>query len=183
VGAYLVFLDESGFLLTPTVRKTWAPVGLTPIIRHRFRNDRISVISALSISPERTRLGLYWMLSTTNINRDSVLVFLRNLLHHLRGPLIVFLDNSATHRGKPMREFLAQHPRLRLEYLPAYAPELNPDEGVWGAIKARLANGRPDDLVELKGRLVREFGRLARSQSRLYGCFRQSSLPLVSLFR
>jgi transposase len=182
VGAHLVFLDESGFLLTPTVRKTWAPVGLTPIIRHRFRNDRISAISALSISPERTRLGLYWMLSTSNINRDMVFAFLRDLLRHLRGRLVVLLDNGSTHRGKPMREFLLRHPRLRLEYLPAYAPELNPDEGVWGAVKGKLANGRPDDLAELKTCLVREFGKLARSQSRLRGCFRQSELPLHSLF-
>jgi len=54
LGAHLIFVDESGFLLTPIVRKTWAPVGQTPIIRHRYRNDRISVIAGITASPVRS---------------------------------------------------------------------------------------------------------------------------------
>ena len=68
--AHLIFIDESGFLLAPTVRKTWAPVGQTPRIRHRFRNDRISVISGLSVSPRRCHLGLYGMFAYDNIRQQ-----------------------------------------------------------------------------------------------------------------
>ena len=42
LGAHLVFVDESGFMMIPPVRRTWAPVGKTPIVRHYYRRDRIS---------------------------------------------------------------------------------------------------------------------------------------------
>jgi transposase len=177
VGAYLVFIDESGFFLIPTVRKTWAPVGRTPVIRHRFRNHRISAISALSVSPKRLRMGLYWMLSLQTIRREQVCRFLEQLLRHLRGPVVAFLDNSNTHRGKPIGELLTRNRRLRIEYLPPYAPELNPDEGVWSSVKGKLANGSPDQLRELRLTLRRELTKLARSQDRLRGCIWQSDLP------
>jgi putative transposase len=59
-----------------------------------------------------------------------VVLFLRHLLRHLPGPVIVLLDNANTHKGEPLEEIRRQHPRLRLENFPAYTPELNPDEGV-----------------------------------------------------
>ena len=177
LGAHLVFIDESGFFLIPTVRKTWAPVGQTPVIRHRFRNQRISAISALSVSPTRFRMGLYWMLSLDTIRREQVCRFLGQLLRHLRGHVVALLDNSNTHRGTPVRELLARNRRLRIEYLPPYAPELNPDEGVWGSVKGKLANGSPDQVQELRATLRSELKRLARNQDRLRGCIRQSDLP------
>ena len=177
LGAHLIFIDESGFMLTPCVRRTWAPVGQTPVVRHRFANDRISVISGLSVSPTRKRLGLYGIFFWDNIGQDEVAVFLREVLHHLRGHVIALLDNSNTHRGGSVRELCQKMPRLQLEYFPAYAPELNPDEGVWGLLKTKLANGRPDDIGELSEHLQREFRLLARSQPKLRGCIRQSELP------
>jgi hypothetical protein len=99
LGAHLVFADESGFLLIPNVVRTWAPQGQTPIHRHRQgRRDKISVISGISVSPRRRRLGLYYLLFYDNIGQDEVCVFLRELLRHLRGPVIVLLDNSSTLR-------------------------------------------------------------------------------------
>ena len=129
LGAHLVFADESGFLLAPLVAKTWAPRGCTPFQRHRQgRRDKISVISGISLSPRRHRLGLYYLLFYDNIAQEEVCVFLRELLRHLRGPVIVLLDNSSTHQGEPLRKLLRQHPRLSIEHFPSYAPELNPDE-------------------------------------------------------
>lgn len=98
LGAHLVFVDESGFLMMPPVRKTWARRGLTPIIRHHQLHQRISVISGLSVSPKKRRLGVYFNLHEKNICRDEVITFLRHLLKHLRGPAIVVWDNSRTHR-------------------------------------------------------------------------------------
>jgi hypothetical protein len=86
LGAHLVFADESGFLLAPLVAKTWAPRGCTPFQRHRQgRRDKISVISGFSLSPQRHRLGLYYLLFYDNIAQEEVCVFLRELLRHLRG--------------------------------------------------------------------------------------------------
>jgi transposase len=177
LGAHLVFLDESGFLLIPNVVKTWAPRGQTPILRHSYQRDRISVISGVSVSPQRQHLGLYYQLWFGNISQEEVCFFLRHLLRHLRGPVIVLLDKSPTHKGEPLEQLVRRHRRLRLERLPAYAPQLNPDEGVWALAKHDLANGCPPNLDKLLKDLVGSIERTRRSPRRLRGCILQSELP------
>jgi transposase len=177
LGAYLVFIDESGFLLSPTVLRTWAPRGQTPIHRHRTRRDKVSVISGISVSPRGRHLGLYCRLHRHNIGRAEVCEFLRHLLRHLRGHVIVLLDNSQTHKGEPLRALTRDRPRLHIEYFPPYAPTLNPDEGVWSLAKRRLANGRPRDIAELRGSVAQTLARIAKSSPRLRGCVEHSELP------
>lgn len=157
--------------------KTWAPRGRTPIHRHRQKRDKISVISGISISPKQQRLGLYYQLYYDNIGQEEVCVFLRQLLRHLQGPVIALLDNSSTHRGEPLRKLLRQHPRLRIEHFPSYAPELNPDEGVWSLAKRELANGCPHDIEELMNDVIRAIDDIRKSPAKLRGCIRQSDLP------
>jgi hypothetical protein len=100
--------------LIPHVVKTWAPRGQTPVHRHCYRRDKISVISGVSVSPKRQHLGLFYQLYFNNIGHEEVCVFLRDLLRHLRGPVIAILDNSTTHHGEPLAELQRQHPRLHL---------------------------------------------------------------------
>ena len=176
LAAHLVFLDESGFLLIPSVHKTWSPVGQTPIVHHRYRHDRLSAISGIAVSPRRFHCTLYCHLYEDNIQGEEVAAFLRHLLHQIHGPLIVLLDNGQIHRGDPVQALLARTRRLHLEPFPAYAPELNPDEGVWNQLKRRLANGRPDTKAKLMDVLSEEICRLARSQQLLRGCIHQSEL-------
>ena len=177
LAAHLVFVDESGFLLIPSVRKTWSPVGQTPVVRHRYSHDRISAISGIAISPKRFHCTLYCQLYEDNIQGEEVAEFLRHLLHQVPGHLIVLLDNGKPHRGEPVQELLTRTSRLHLEAFPPYAPELNPDEGVWNHLKSTLANGRPDTQAELMDVLSDEICRLAASQRLLRGCIQQSKLP------
>lgn len=177
LAAHLVFIDESGFLLIPSVRKTWSPVGQTPVLLHRYRHDRISAISGIAVSPRRFHCTLYCQLYEDNIQGEEVAAFFCHLLHQVRGHLIVLLDNGTIHRGDPVQELLARTSRLHLEPFPSYAPELNPDEGVWNHLKGTLANGRPDTQAELMDVLADEICRLAASQSLLRGCIHQSELP------
>jgi transposase len=178
LGAHLVFADESGFLLAPLVVKTWAPRGCTPFQRHRQgRRDKISVISGISLSPKRHRLGLYYLLFFNNIAQEEVCVFLRELLRHLRGPVIVLLDNSSTHQGQPLERLLRKHPRLSIEHFPSYAPELNPDEGIWSLAKRKLANSRPDDVDVLMEDVIRVMERIRKSPATLRSCILQAELP------
>jgi len=136
--------------LIPYVAKTWSPQGCTPVhYYHQRRRDKVSVISGISVSPRRQRLGLYYQLYFDNIGQEEVCLFLREVLLHLRGPVMVLLDNSSTHQGLPLRQLLRRHRRLHLEHFPAYAPELNPDEGVWSLAKRTLANRCPDDLGDV----------------------------------
>jgi len=178
LGAHIVFADESGFLLIPNVIRTWAPQGQTPIHRHRQgRRDKISVISGISVSPKRHRLGLYYLLFYDNIGQDEVCAFLRELLRCLRGPIIVLLDNSSTHKGEPIDEVLNQHRRLRIEHFPSYAPQLNPDEGVWSLAKRELANSCPNDVDELMEDILVSIEAIRSSAEKLRGCIAQSELP------
>jgi transposase len=177
LGAHIVFVDESGFMLIPTVRRTWAPVGQTPIIRYRYNHARISVIGGLSVSPQRNRLGFYFRLHAKNIARDEVEDFLWYLLKHLRGHVFVIWDGASIHHAKGLSDLSRRYPRLHLEKLPAYAPELNPIEAAWHAVKHPLANGRPDNIPQLGNALLASLRKACASQRVLRGCITQSALP------
>ena len=147
-----MLIDESGFFLNPLVRRSWAPKGKTPMLpswgRHR---DKVSVIAALSVAPTLRRLGLYWLADPKHyITAETVVKFLRALLKHLRGRVIVVWDGGTNHKGELIRALCASQPRLHLERLPAYAPNLNPVEFVWSHLKyARLPNFVPESLAHL----------------------------------
>jgi len=167
-------------MLIPSVVRTWAPQGQTPIHRHRQgRRDKISVISGISLSPRRLRLNLYYLLFYDNIGQEEVCLFIRELLRHLHGPVILLLDNSSTRKGEPIQQLLGQHRRLRIEYFPSYAPELNPDEGVWAQAKRELANSCPKDVDELMEDILRSIDGIRASPEKLRGCILQSDLPIV----
>jgi transposase len=135
------------------------------------------VISGISVSPRRRRLGLYYRLHAKNIQHPEVCDFLRLLLRHFRGAVILLWDGGSIHKGEAIRTLCRRFPRLHLYVFPGYAPELNPDEGVWKLAKQALANGRPDDLAELRRHLRLTLDRIRRSPQRLRGCIQQSDLP------
>jgi len=159
------------------VGRTWAPVGQTPILRHSYRRDKVSVISALTVAPRRRRLGLYFDLHVHNITGTEVITFLRQLLRHLRGPIVLFWDGGKIHRRRDVHAFLQRHPRLAVHRFPGYAPELNPDEFVWAKAKQELTNSAHENLVPLSLHVVRSLQRIGRSQSLLRSCIDASALP------
>jgi hypothetical protein len=114
-----VFLDESGFLLIPNVRKTWAPIGCTPTVRHSYQRDKLSAISAISVSSVRPRVGLYMHLHPDNITGAEVVVFLRDLLRHLRGPIERLWDGGSIHKREDVTAFLRRNRRLTPHRFPA----------------------------------------------------------------
>jgi transposase len=175
--AYLVFLDESGFMLIPMVRRTWAPRGQTPLVRHRYQHNRISAISALSVSPRAQRCGLCAHFHLDNITHVEVAIFLRLLLRHLKGHIILLWDGGPIHRGPDVRAVLSRHSRLHVERLPAYAPEINPDELVWSYLKGQLANAPANTVDELLDDLVRETRRLRRLPALLRAFVVGAELP------
>jgi transposase len=177
LGAHLVFADESGFLLTPTVAKTWAPLGQTPIVRHFDRRDRISVISGISVSPKRQRLNLYFRLHLKNIQQKEAYWFLRDLLRHLPGHVFVLWDGGRPHNGRLIKDLLRRARRLHLVRFPGYAPELNPDEGVWKLAKQALANGCPRHLLDLIPSLVDTLNSIRKNPKNLRACIDHSGLP------
>ena len=172
-----MFLDESGFLLIPTRRRTWGPQGRTPVIRYSLRHERISALAALSASARRRRMGLYVRFQAQNFLAAHVADFLRALLRHLRRNVIVLWDGSPIHKGPFLRQLRHQYPRLHVEWFPGYAPELNPVEYLWADSKGHTANGLPLDRKDLRRNLHTNIRRVRRSQDKLRSFILASELP------
>jgi transposase len=183
-NAHLVFLDESGFMLTPTVRRTWAPRGRTPILSCWDRRDRLSAISCITVSPQARRLNLYFDLlpDNSNVQAENIVAFLRQLKMQLPGPFTVLWDGSRIHsKSGVVQAYLSEHPEIQVETLPPYAPELNPDEGVWGWSKyGRLANLAASNTDELRNHVAEELVALKDNRGMLASLIAQTGLPLAA---
>lgn len=137
-------------MLQPVVRRTWAPRGQTPIHYTWDRHDRISVIGALTLAPQRRRIGVYFNYQFGNIVTHNVTSFLKQLHQQLQRNLVLVCDRWSVHRAAVKR--IQNHcDWLQVEWLPAYAPDLNPVEAMWSYTKhCDLANYIPDDLQQLE---------------------------------
>jgi transposase len=134
----IVWVDQSGFYLLPHVVRTWAPIGQTPLLRVPLTHDHLAAMSGITLD------GRLFMQAQEHAYRSpDVVHFLRVLLRKIAGKLLVIWDGSPIHRGQPIKDFLhhGAAKRLHVEQLPGYAPELNPDEGIWNYLKrVELAN-------------------------------------------
>lgn len=166
-------------MLQPVCRRTWAPRGQTPILRQWDRRDRLSAISALTLAPRRRRFGLYWALYPHNIRSAEILRFLQALRRHLPHGFTLIWDRHRPHRATCVTTWLAKYPRIVVEWLPAYAPELNPVEAVWSHTKyADLANFAPHDLAALEIGVVGSLTDTRGVRALLAGFFAAAALDL-----
>ena len=165
-------------MLQPVVRRTWAPRGQTPVHRSWHRHDRLSVISALTISPRRRRIGLYFSVHSDNIRAKEATQFVRRLRRQLGGgKLLLVWDRLNTHRSAAPQ--LTRADAISIEWLPPYAPDLNPVEAVRRHAKyADLANFIPDDIVHLHAELAVSLTRQRRDRYLLRGFFSHAGLLL-----
>ena len=108
-------------MLIPPVQRTWAPVGRTPVLRHSYRRERLSVIGGLSVSPLRQQLGLHFQIYPWNVTAIEVVQYFAELLRHLRGPVIALLDGGSIHRDGKVMEFCRHHRRPRLSWGVGYS--------------------------------------------------------------
>lgn len=167
--------------MAPLVRRTWAPIGKTPILVQRTRShDKVSVVAALTISPARRRVGLYFsMFPGRNITTAELIHFLRHVRQQLGGPMIAIWDRLAAHRSMAMQKFIQSRADIWTEYLPPYAPELNPVELVWSYFKmnplANLAAQDSHQLCQIAGRAGR---RICRDEQLLRSFMKGTPLSL-----
>ena len=167
----MVWIDQSGFYLLPMAVRTYAPRGQTPVLRVKLTRDHLSAISA--ITPDGR---LFMQMQDHAYCSEDVVRFLRLLLRKIKGKLLVVWDGAPIHRGKEIKAFLAHGAakRLYLEQLPSYAPELNPDEGIWNHLKrVELKNVCCRDLTHLASELRRAKERLRHKREIIRSCVRQ----------
>jgi len=169
-------MDESGFSEKPSVRRTWAPKGQTPVLRAPVNWQQLSAIGALALSPDRSQVRTFLSLHPGPIRAPQVIDFLRSLRRHLRAPVLLVWDRLGAHRAHLTRDWRARQGHwLSVEWLPGYAPELNPVECLWAYLKGGdSANFCALDLTDLTLHLGRRMRR-ARAQDQLPWSFLEHS--------
>ena len=164
-------------MLQPLRRDTWAPVGEVPVRYAWDRHDRLSAVCALTVAPWAQRFGMYYDLLDHNVHTADVVQLLRAVHQHLRRSLIVVWDRWRVHRSANARLIDQQAAWLRVHWLPAYAPELDPVEYVWNHAKYHdLANWIPDDIHDLRRHLHDLFEHYRNSPAVLTAFFRRAEL-------
>jgi transposase len=172
-GRTLVFVDESGLSERPHRVRTWAPRGQTPVLQLAFNWKRLSVIAGVTV------WTFYFRLYPGTIKSPQLVDFLRHLRRQLRRKLLIIWDGLQAHRSRLVRTYVeASDGMIRLAFLPAYAPELNPTEYVWGYCKHHeLANFCPQDLTH-HGSVARcRLRSMQRRRSLVTACWEQAQLP------
>jgi len=162
-------VDEAGFYLLPMCVRTYAPVGQTPVLRVPLTRDHLSAIGA--ITPQGQ---IFMQMQERAYCAEDVVAFLRLLLRKIPGKLLVIWDGASIHRAKVIKAFLAAGAakRLHLERLPSYAPDLNPQEGVWNLLKRReMKNLCCQHLTHVREALLRAKERLRHRRKVLQSCF------------
>jgi len=132
-----VFEDEFGLSYTESVSFTWAPRGKTPQLKRigKYRRETSTMVG-LTFSGK-----IYKRHFDGSVNSEKLLVGLEHLRRHIKDPFIMIWDRSSTHRAKVVKAYLEKYPDIHIEYLPPYAPELNPEEYCHGNVKRRMKNG------------------------------------------
>jgi transposase len=167
LGAKLFFLDEAGFQSDPPLGRTYGLKGKTPVVTTSGQRQSINVISAVNAR------GEFWAATYDGkLNAESFVLFLRNFMKGRSGKVFLVVDGHPSHKAKLVTRYLdGLGGRLELHRLPAYAPDLNPDEFVWSHMKNNGVSKKPlkqneslrdrveEDLLKIKAnrKLVRSF--------------------------
>jgi transposase len=172
----IVFVDEAAFYLLPMLVRTYAPRGQTPALSVKLSHEHISVIGGITANG---KLFMQWQ--DHSYKGPDVVRFLQMLLRKIPGKLLIIWDGASIHRSGAIKAFLAQGgaKRIHLERLPGYAPELNPQEGVWNLLKRReLKNLCCQDLQHLEQQLLLAKERLRHRKRILAQCFAHAGYSL-----
>ena len=166
--AWIVFQDESGVSERPSVRRTWALRGETPVLIHAFNWKKLSICAAIAYRWDGRRSRLYFQTRAGSYNAESLITFLKDLRRHFRNQRVILVwDGLPAHQSRVMKEYLhSQRDWLSEERLPGYAPDLNPVETLWGNVKGQeLANRCSEGLGEAATAVDSGMKRVRQSQT------------------
>lgn len=174
--ATLLFLDETGVQEDHAIGTTWGKQGQAPVVRVTGSRKRINVISAIS-----PRGRLWFRCFKGTLDADTFLGFLRDLLHDTSKPIDLILDRHPAHRAGKVQRFIHEHrDRLRVHWLPGYAPELNPDEHVWAQLKGLFRRNPLDRDEDLRAAVEDELVNLKRDTRRVRAFFEHPDVRYVA---
>ena len=168
----VVFVDESGLSERPHRVRTWAPRGQTPVLQYSFNWKCLSAMAGITV------WNFYFRLFPGSIKAPQVIEFLQHLQRHITGRLTIIWDGLPVHRSRLVRDYVAAHAgQIALEFLPAYAPELNPVEYIWGYCKQHeLPNFCAKDFAQLSQAARRALSRMRRRPTLVTSFWSQAEL-------
>lgn len=172
----VIFEDESGFYLLPGLVRTYAPKGLTPIIYEWQTRDHLSVMGGITCDGK-----VFTLARQESLNGLHSIAFLEHLLRHAGERLLVIWDRSPIHRRKEVQSFVEHvgKKKLWVEFLPAYAPDLNPTEWLWRRLKdVDLRNLTCLDLEEVHQNFHLAIGRIRHRAGLVRAFFKSAGLTL-----
>lgn len=173
-GRTIVFVDESGFYMSPTVAKTWSPAHRRPVQRAPRSREHLSIIGGITLEG-----GLYVQVHRSSIGAHGAVQFVGHLLRHLPGPILLLWDSAKIHKSTELKEFRKMDTigRLQIEHFPAYAPEVDPQEYIWHHLKhVDLRNLTSRSIDDLWGHLRQATKRLRARAAVLRGLARHAGL-------
>lgn len=170
----IVFIDESGLSERPHRVKTWAPKGQTPVLQMSFNWKQLSAIAGMSM------LKFYFKLYPGTIRSKQIVEFLRHLKRQIKRRMLIIWDGLRAHRSRLVADYIqSTKGRIQLEFLPAYAPELNPVEFLWAHWKHHeLANFCPSDFHQLSVFARKKLRRTQRRKNIIKACWNHAQLNL-----
>jgi transposase len=152
-------------------------MGETPVQHAWARHDRITAVAALTRAPWAERFGLYYSLLDHNARTPDILRFLQDIHNHLRRSILLVCDRWSVHRAAVRRLKEKGVNWLTVDWLPSYAPELDPVENVWDQSKyGDLANFIPDDILQMHDILDTLLQQYRHDPDRLQSFFRSAHL-------
>lgn len=156
----------------PTRARTWARRGQTPLLQETFNWKSLSIIGGMAL------WRFYFQIHPGSIKGPQVVEFLRHLRRHIPGKMLIIWDGAPIHRSRLVREYVeSTDGRMTVERLPAYAPELNPVEYMWGHLKTHeIANLIVTKAWELSHEATAALRRMRRRRSIVAACYAQAEL-------
>nr|WP_079148412.1 IS630 family transposase [Streptomyces agglomeratus] len=158
-GGEVLFADQVGIRSDQVTGRTWGEKGRTPVVRRSGNRFSVNAMSAIS-----TKGRMHFMVFTESFDATVMCQFLDRLAGHFDHKIHLVLDRHSVHRSRKVRIWLADHAeRIELHFLPAYSPELNPDELVNADLKRNLpTSSRVRDQAQLAAETRRFFRRRQR---------------------
>ena len=176
-GRTIIFLDATGHSFRARPGTAWARRGVTPALRRLSKRRGVSSVAAV---PPAGRL--YARHVRGSVSSQVVIRTLRHFRRKIGRPLLVVWDRLNAHRAHRTAAFLARHAGdFAVAYLPAYAPDLNPEEPCNAWVKRVMENALPCDVADLHRSVRRAFRRLQHRANFIIGCFRHAGLRIGQL--
>ena len=173
-----MFFDEFGFSFQEPLGRTWALTGRRPRVRRVTRERR-----GLSTAVGLTWSGkIYKRHFNGGMDSADAIKALQHLQRHIAGRFILIWDRARIHTSHKTQAYLAQHPAIIVEWLPPYAPELNPEEFCHGNVKQRLKNATPASVTEIRQRVNGGFARLRHRPDLLLSFIHAAGLSVRQLW-